>query len=930
MAGVRTEYLQAKSGKSRSSSNQMPQSALRSGKYDTSNSQLNELKFDLSVIFDIYGYDATLYDVLSIDRNASAREIKAAYLNKGRELLLVGRNSSEPISDVAENSRKEFQAISLAYEILSKEHLRALYDGRCNVARKNSVQWSNVVQEKVIKDAHPNEHSHRRRSRRAPQVSPAPPTVSSPASSPASSPVSPPVYDDGCRELDDEIDELMYYCNDDGGINFVDFDELQGLVHILNTSINEKKMHLFENESQSSEEAATREGEDLTQRGGDEQRQPSSAQSEDDDATKTRNGGTSNSVRDAAEEAIFPVDGNVSEDVGGRELNKSTLAIAAAATAVAAVLVKAEAQSTDPPNAGHFACGEFGVAPYGDDNNDLIESVSNQEAPDTDDPTNETSNCAPEENTNIKSKQVVKLRKVTSRRKSKSLVDINVVEKPSADAVSDEVAAHTTGTSVGWFACCGASYAFANDDDGEIEGDNTGGNDDTAGSTKDNADDAVVDVGSAGAEEKSQNDKIKPSMKLRKAIISRRKLKSRIDTEDQEQPAVDDAAGESTSWFACCGVSEAMANDNDGDEITANNMVEKKEKSLGEGDWARAEEKSTKYKTKPSKLRKAMVSRMKSKSLLETEDQEPSALKSEDQEPSAEAAAGTNAGWFTCCGAPEALADDNDGEMPVSNELVEEKVADEDAGGENEEKAGKNKTKPSMKLRKAMGSRRKTKSLQQHPTTEVVAIATGASASASWFVCCGTSEALANNDDISEMSFDHMSDDMEATSKVLSEEQNIPDKDLGGEAEIKTVGSKSNPSKKLLKTVSIRPKTKNSEKKQLENAKAEEEEEELAMPSFLSCCGASAAEAEVISDKREDTDSAKVEAKTQHRLSNSARKLRNQLTTRKKTIRPLLDMDENDASVKDTDHITAKADAKQGKTLMKSMKKMRKMSFNKL
>lgn len=850
MAGVRTEYHQAKSGKPRSSKNQMPQSALRSGKYDTSNSQLNELKFDLSVIFDIYGYDATLYHVLSINRNASAREIKEAYLNKGRELLLVGRNSSEPSSNVTEKSRKEFQAISLAYEILSKEHLRALYDGRCNVARKNSVQWSNVVQEKVIKDAHPNEHSHRRRSRRAPQVSPQ-----------VSSPVSPPVYDDGCRELDDEIDELMYYCNDDGGINFVDFDELQGLVHILNTSINEKKMHLLESyERQSADEAATREGEDLKEREGEEQRQPSPDQSEDDYVSKAHNGGTYNSVCDAAEEAIFPVNGNVSEEIE-RELDKSTLAIAAAATTVAAVLVKTEVQSADSPNAGHFAWGNFGALAYGDDDNDLIVSGSNQEV--SDNPANEKSKCEQENTSKNKSKQTTKLRNVTpSRRKSKSLMDVKVVEETSAETVSDKFAADATGTSAGWFACCGASEAFANDDDEKIEGGNTGGIDDTAESTKDNADDAVVDGGSAEATEKSPHDKIKPSMKLRKAITSRRKLKSRMDTEDQEQPAeavVDDAAGETTSWLACCGISEAMANDNNGEETTANNM-EKKEKSLGEGledksvaggDLVGAEERSTKHRAKPSaKLRKAMISRMKSKSLLETEDQEPFVLKSEDQETSAEAAAVTNAGWFTCCGTSEALTNDNDSEMPVSSikkievanvELVEENVEDEKAGGENEEKAEKNKTKASMKLRKAIGSRRKTKSLQQHP--EVVATTAGASESAGWFFCCGASETFAENDDISEMSFDHMTDDTGATPTVLPEES--------------------------------------------ENANTEkgEEEEQLAMLRCFSCFGASEAEAEVISDKGVDVDSAKVETKTQKRLSNSARKLRNQLTNRKKTIR---------------------------------------------
>jgi len=934
MADVRTEYQRAKSsGKSRRSqressiarsSNQMPQSALRSGKYDTSNSKLNELKFDLSEIHDIYGYDATLYYVLSISRNASAREIKAAYLNRGREILLAGRNSSQP--SVSDRSRKEFQAVSLAYEILSKEDLRALYDGRCSVARKNSVQWSKVVQEKVIKDAHPNEHSHRRYSKRAP-----------------------PVYnDDSCTELDDEFDELMYYCNDNGGVNFIELAELQGLVDTFNTSMKMKRVHLLESwdtklesERQPSEETATREGGD--------QRQPP-AQSEDNGVVQAHNEDTCNFVCDTAEETIFPVKGDVSQEVNEMDLEGSTMAIGVAASALAVALVQAEAETADLSNAGCFSCGELEVLTNGDNDNDMIEPRSIQEEPHTAESANETSNCeAEEKTTNSKPTQTMKLRKaMASRRESKSLLNTNAVEKPTAEVTSDEVAAAATVTSTGWFACCGASEAIANDDDEKIEGDNTVGNEETAEATNDNDTDAAVDVDSTRAVENTTNKKVMPPMKLRKAMASRKKSKSLLETEDQEakskslletedlEPSASEAtavaAGTSAGWFAFCGASEVIANDNDhdGGEKAVSNMTDNKETHLGE----RTEEKSAaeentdgeaEAKTRnikdssSTKLRKAMASRKKSKSLLETEDLEPSA----------EVITDTSAGWFTCCGASEATADDNDDdEMTVSHmnkinaanvELVGEKsVADKDTDGDAEEQTTKSKIRPSTKLRKAMASRKKSKSLHQEPSTEVVT--TTAGVSAGWFACCGVSEALAN-DDVSEMTPDNITDDkMEATSTTWVEEKNVADEDCGGDAERETGNKKPNPSKKLLKTVSIRTKSKNNENKQSEDARAQQdrlEEEEMASSSFFFCCGAS----EAIPDKEEEMSTAEVKASTQKRLSKSARKLRNQMSARKMKIKPLMDLDEQNTSDVDNEHIPTKAEKKTGRNLKISLMK---------
>ena len=811
MASVRTEYLQAKSGKSSQSrqretssshgSNQMPQSALRSGKYDTTNSKLNELKFDLSEIHEIYGYDASLYHVLSVNKNASSREIKAAYLNKGREILLAGSNSSEPSSGVSGRSRKKFQAASLAYEILSKEDLRALYDGRFSVARKNSVQWSKVVQEKVINDAHPDEHSRRKYSRRAP----------------------PPVYEDACTELDDEFDELMYYCNDDGGVKFIERDKLQELVDSFNTSMKMKRLHLlesfdtkFENERQPSEEVATMDG-------GDQRQLP--AQSEDNDMIEMQSGGT--------EDATSP--GNIREEANEIELDKSTVAIAVAATAVAAAVVEAKVEAADLSNVGFFTCGELEKVDNSDDKNDMIEAISIQEAPHSDDPAKKTSDSVPEEKTtNSKSKRTTKLRKtLVSRRKTQPQQDANTDEKSTIHVVSDEVVVAASDTGTGWFACWGASEAFANDDNEKVEGNNTVGNTEASEPATD-AEDTVVDTNITAIADKATSKRAMPSMKLRNAMTSRRKSKSQHDTEDQEPSAeagavavavVAGAGAAGAGWFAWRGASEALEDDDDDDEVIVNKMVDKEEtrveggRGVSEGGFAVESEETTKNKTRPSmKLRKAMTGRRKSKSQQDTDDQEPSAEA---------AAVGAGAGWFACCGASEAIASNNDGDMNkmevVSVKLEKENGVDKEIDKDTEEDTTKNKTKPSMKMRNAMTSR---------------------------------------------------------------------NGDCGGRAEKKEANSKSTPSKKLIKTVSIRPRTKITEEKQSKNEKEGEEAEELAMPDLFWCCGAS----EAIPDNSEEIHTTKVETKHPKRLSNSARMLRNQLNIRKKTIKPLLDMDANDES----------------------------------
>ncbi|KAL7432420.1 hypothetical protein ACHAXM_003089 [Skeletonema potamos] len=566
MAGERVEYRGDKSlGKSQSrprdssfskGSGQMQPSALRSGKYDTSNSKLNELKFDLSEIHAIYGYDATLYHVLSVNRSATASEIKAAYLNKGREILLSGRNPSQQGSDISDWSRKQFQAISLAYEILCKEDLRALYDGRCSVARRNSVQWSKVVQEKIIKDAHPNEHSHRRNSKRAPP---------------------PPMYaDDSCSNLDDEFDELMYYCNNKGDINFIKFAELQGLVDTLNISMKMEEMHLLESfdttcveaDRQPSEEVATSEGKD--------RRQPP-AEAQDTRVIRAHNEDTIDCVCDAAEDTIFPVKSDLSQTVDEVELESSTVAIASAAAATAVALVEVETddeeemEATDVSCFGWFACGELDLFTY-NDGDDMRRCSEIKKEPSAEDAANRTRNSEPEKKSvNIKARPALNLRKaIANRMKSKPALDAEDM-KPST-----EVATTAAVTSTGWFDCCGATEALANDDDCEL-------NMSTVGNGKDNEENKTLmrttsavlveekggSVGDSGgeADRNTPNSKTNPSRKFNRPISSliksnnvKKKPSEEILTTQQDNLEEEDDFARS-SFFRCCGAPEDIPNE---------------------------------------------------------------------------------------------------------------------------------------------------------------------------------------------------------------------------------------------------------------------------------------------------------------------------------------------------------------------------------
>lgn len=151
----------------------MPPSALRKGKF------ASRALLDLSIIHELFGVNATLYSALSIGQWAEPDDIRRAYLRQGRATLFncgfifTKDHSPRNLDDFPEIIRKKFQAVSIAYEVLSQAELRSYYDKHGVVyviespasTRRNikSVRWESFVEEKRIIDAHPDEHSHRAR-----------------------------------------------------------------------------------------------------------------------------------------------------------------------------------------------------------------------------------------------------------------------------------------------------------------------------------------------------------------------------------------------------------------------------------------------------------------------------------------------------------------------------------------------------------------------------------------------------------------------------------------------------------------------------------------------------------------------------------------------------------------------------------------------
>lgn len=71
-----------------------------------------------TIIADAFGEDANLYEVLGVDKDASQAQLRKAYY----------RNALTCHPDKVQGKEKEFQALSVAYEILKNPESRAEYD----------------------------------------------------------------------------------------------------------------------------------------------------------------------------------------------------------------------------------------------------------------------------------------------------------------------------------------------------------------------------------------------------------------------------------------------------------------------------------------------------------------------------------------------------------------------------------------------------------------------------------------------------------------------------------------------------------------------------------------------------------------------------------------------------------------------------------
>lgn len=81
-----------------------------------------------TILAEAYGEDACLYEtVLGVTKDVTASQLRKAYYKKCLTYH-PDKLSSELTNDERELSKKKFQAISLAYTILSDEEKRAEYD----------------------------------------------------------------------------------------------------------------------------------------------------------------------------------------------------------------------------------------------------------------------------------------------------------------------------------------------------------------------------------------------------------------------------------------------------------------------------------------------------------------------------------------------------------------------------------------------------------------------------------------------------------------------------------------------------------------------------------------------------------------------------------------------------------------------------------
>jgi len=165
-----------------------PRSALRRGKFTGGSGATSAAQHRRSNSLDVVALNglfssdannkntttASLYEVLHISPDADGAAVRRAYLSQGRKCLAVNTSDDSltphrNLDEVPAIKRRKFQAISIAYEILSTPHLRSDYDkygvvcalsprNASELQNPNSVRWRPYVEEKIITDSHPNEH----------------------------------------------------------------------------------------------------------------------------------------------------------------------------------------------------------------------------------------------------------------------------------------------------------------------------------------------------------------------------------------------------------------------------------------------------------------------------------------------------------------------------------------------------------------------------------------------------------------------------------------------------------------------------------------------------------------------------------------------------------------------------------------------------
>lgn len=140
-----------------------------------------------------FGINADLYeDVLKVSKECSSRDLRVAYFRRGREVLSqkdcpsLSLSSATVSHDLPKQVKNQFQAISMAYEILSTPALKNAYDARlfpeedffsesitrsvpaspsfCDTASVGgrSVRWSEEVEE-LVYDKDPMEKNNARK-----------------------------------------------------------------------------------------------------------------------------------------------------------------------------------------------------------------------------------------------------------------------------------------------------------------------------------------------------------------------------------------------------------------------------------------------------------------------------------------------------------------------------------------------------------------------------------------------------------------------------------------------------------------------------------------------------------------------------------------------------------------------------------------------